>query len=110
MPNQSPKKRIEILNMVYERIKNNELKCSVLFYNTYIELCTEYDFILNCSNFLSSMQCEPNPDTYTYLLANVCEKGDIEQASLLLNMMKDRNLPIDVNIFNLLMLGYSIHG
>lgn len=110
MHNETPNKRFEILDTVWEQIKHSGLKYTVILYNTYIEMCTENNFVLDCSNFLSLMKCEPNQDTYMLLLANVCEKGDLDQASALLTVMKNKKVPIDTKIFDCLVLGNTVNG
>lgn len=105
----SKQARNKICQEMYEKLLDCK-KLDLDTCHTYIEVCTENAIVLNCKQFLSQLQLEPNQETYKLLLDNVCEKADIGQALELLEMMKVMNISINEEMFNNLVLAHTIQG
>ncbi|EAA01251.4 AGAP002038-PA [Anopheles gambiae str. PEST] len=62
--------------------------------------------------FLASMgdAVEKDADLYRGLLGVLAEKGDIAEMKLVGEMMKERNLPLTVDVINLMIRGYGRAG
>jgi pentatricopeptide repeat protein len=53
---------------------------------------------------------EPNEATYHLLLSCVCEAGDIEQATDIVSVMKNKGFPASESVFAALVLGHARAG
>lgn len=104
------------------KISKNEL-CQKIFKNlidhdkvnfnivhAYINVCTENNVRLNIQEVLQNIKCKITKETYKLLLKNVCERGDIDQALQILDMMKLESVPLDEFIFNNLVMAHSASG
>lgn len=48
--------------------------------------------------------------TYQRLVAAYCQKGDLNGATKILDIMKHKEIPIDAIVFNAIIMGHSIIG
>lgn len=99
-----------LFSQIWQHLEKISFNFKPKHYNILIQICTENFIPINYSQFLTTMKCEPDNETYKCLLENACEKGDVQQAFSVLSIMKDENITIDEEIFNLLVLGHTIHG
>jgi leucine-rich PPR motif-containing protein len=85
----------------------------VSHYNALLRVYLENEHKFNPTEFLqqlSSKGLEPNRVTYQRLIARFCQDGDIDGASTILQHMKEKQLPINVHVFNALILGHAQTG
>ncbi|CAH0552880.1 unnamed protein product [Brassicogethes aeneus] len=85
-------------------------KLDINIYHKYLEICTENRSLVNPKQFLNNLRCEPNSETYKLLLRNVCEFGDLETSIIILETMKEKQIPIDEEVFANLVLVYILKG
>ncbi|XP_030767490.1 leucine-rich PPR motif-containing protein, mitochondrial isoform X2 [Sitophilus oryzae] len=85
--------------------KVNNLNIAV--YNSYIRTCNENNAYLN-KDFLFSIRCKPDSQTYKLLIENACQLGKLEEAYSILELMKENNVPVDITMFNNLAMGYAL--
>ncbi|XP_076250626.1 leucine-rich PPR motif-containing protein, mitochondrial-like isoform X2 [Rhynchophorus ferrugineus] len=109
VPDSSCETRHSICQNLFNGLKNaNNLNIDL--YNCYIRICNENNTHINYNEFLSTLKCLPDQETYKLLIENSCQLGKAEDAFIILDIMKKQNLPIDIEIFNNLALANSIHG
>lgn len=98
--------RNEICQDLFKQLQVcNKLNANIL--NSYIKTCTENNVCVYHPDLLKS---ELEPDTYKLLLENVCEQGEIENAFVVLEAMKRRNITLDSDCISSLILGHTING
>jgi pentatricopeptide repeat protein len=56
---------------------------------------------------LSDKGFVPNADTYQYLIAKYCRKGDLDNTNRLLMMMREQNIPIMLEVYRSLIICHS---
>lgn len=78
--------------------------------HAYIQACIDNDESVNHVEYLCHIKFKPNTETFKLLLESACNVGDKSLALNILEIMKKENYPADVDVFNLLVLGYSISG
>lgn len=106
VPNKSLDYRIQLCEKMFNKFKLLNLNAED--YNTYIQVNTENEVLIDCNSFLKTMKCEPNEETYKLLLENVCEKGDTDQAYEILSKIKGNRYKMDEQVFNNLVLCHTI--
>jgi leucine-rich PPR motif-containing protein len=82
----------------------------VSHYNALLRVYIENEHKFSPLEFLSYMEqkgVEPNRVTYQRLITRFCQDGDIEGASKILEFMKQKELPINENVFNALIMGHA---
>lgn len=89
-------------------LKHDKVNLEIL--HIYINICTENSIELNVKEVLESIKFKITADTYKILLKNVCEKGNVTEASIILELMKKESITIDEFVFNNLVLAHSISG
>ena len=78
-------------------------------YKTYLKICTENELKIDVDKFIESVDVTTTGDIFTCLLANVCTFGDVAQAEIILNKMASEHIPVDVDVYNILILGHGKH-
>jgi leucine-rich PPR motif-containing protein len=82
----------------------------VSHYNALLRVYLENEYLFSPTDFLANMEhkgVEPNRVTYQRLIARYCQHGDIEGATRILEFMREKQLPVNENVFNALVLGHS---
>lgn len=85
----------------------------VSHYNALLRVYLENEHEFSPTDFLAelaSQGIEPNRVTYQRLIAKYCQKGNMEGATKILTFMKDKQLPVNENVFNSLIMGHSQCG
>lgn len=109
MVNASNTSRNEICQRVYKNLlEHGKVDMNIL--QAYINVCTENDVKLNIKEVLTNTKFKITEGTYKLMLKNVSERGDIEEATRILEMMKLDSVPIDEYVFNNLVLAHAIAG
>lgn len=82
-------------------------------YNALLRVYLENEHPFSPTEFLSELDAkgiEPNRVTYQRLIARYCQDGDIEGATQILEFMREKQLPVNENVFNALIVGHSQSG
>jgi len=90
-----------------------EVPMDISHYNALLRVYLENEYKFNPTEFLldlSSKGLEPNRVTYQRLITRFCQDADIDGASTILQHMKEKQLPINVHVFNALILGHGQGG
>ncbi|KAF2352884.1 Pentatricopeptide repeat [Trinorchestia longiramus] len=113
MPEELPSARTELAHSLWQIFENRGLPLDLSHYNALLRIYIENEHGFSPSEFLERLKCkhiEPNRVTYQRLIMRYAQLGDIEGATSILEVMKERNLPINDNIFHALILGHSRAG
>lgn len=79
-------------------------------YNALLRVYLENDYDFTPSDILADLEkrgLEPNRVTYQRLITRYCQKGDITGAMRILEFMREKEMPVNVTVFNALILGHS---
>lgn len=79
-------------------------------YNALLRVYLENEYDFAPSDILVDLEkkgLEPNRVTYSRLIMKYCQKGDIDGATSILEYMRKKDIPINVNIFNALIFGHT---
>ena len=79
-------------------------------YNALLRVYLENEHSFSPTDFLANLEnkgLEPNRVTYQRLIARYCQEGDIEGATRILEFMREKQLPVNENVFNALIMGHS---
>lgn len=82
-------------------------------YNALLRVYLENEHSFSPTEFLRELEMvgiEPNRVTYQRLIARYCQLGDIEGATRILEFMREKQLPVNENVFNALIHGHSESG
>lgn len=82
-------------------------------YNALLRVYLENEHPFSPTEFLSELESkgiEPNRVTYQRLIARYCQVGDIEGATKILEFMREKQLSVNENVFNALIVGHSQCG
>lgn len=107
LPNYSKDKRDELCQLIYSKAVASKAS-NIDIHNTFIKTCTENGKPVHAKILLSIEN--PNQDTYKSLLENSCELGRINEAVNILEIMKQKQVPVDEDVFNNLLLVHIING
>lgn len=87
------------------------VKLTVEYYNALLSCYVENGHAISAVKFIADMHnVEPNEATYHLLLSCVCERGDIEQATEIVSLMKTKGFPASESMFTALVLGHARAG
>lgn len=79
-------------------------------YNALLRVYLENEHPFSPADFLAELQSkgvEPNRVTYQRLISRFCQQGDIDGATQILEFMREKQLPVNENVFNALIMGHS---
>lgn len=99
----------ELCQKMFKNLLDND-KVNVNIVHAYITVCIENNVKLNIQEVLRNIKCEKTNETYKLLLKNVCERGNLEEALQILDIMKLESVPLDEFVFNNLVLVYASSG
>lgn len=87
----------------------SDVPMNVSLYNMLLQLYVQNKYKFSPLEILSDMKkrsIEPNEDTYKKILEYYCKNGNMEDAITIFKYMKNENYPLDIDIFNLIIMGY----
>ena len=79
-------------------------------YNALIRVYLENEYSFNPSELLKDLEntgLEPNRVTCQRFIERYCQMGDIENATRLLQFMRENDMPINEHVFNALISGHA---
>jgi len=82
-------------------------------YNALLRVYLENNHQFSPAEFLSQLEkkgVEPNRVTYQRLVAQHCQEGDMDGAARVLQIMRDKQMPINESVFNALVTGHTQNG
>jgi len=94
--------------LTYEEMKANNIKVSLVVFNTLIDACSRVGDIDSAAKMFRDMmeaQCVPDLITYSTLIKGYCFRGDLDEAMQLFAMMQKKGIRPDAIVFNSLLDG-----
>lgn len=88
----------------WQILLKKKVNLTVEHYNSLLRCYIENRKIFSHKEFLASMICEPNHQTFNLLLESISENGDMEQAVNIVNIMKDKGIGVNETVFTSLIL------
>jgi len=79
-------------------------------FNALLRVYLENEHPFSPTEFLANLEhkgIEPNRVTYQRLISRYCQQGDIEGATRILEFMREKQHPVNENVFNALIMGHS---
>nr|CAD7571092.1 unnamed protein product [Timema californicum] len=111
IPDMKPSDRLDLVHQVWETLEKLGVNFSIAHYNALLRCYAENSCPVSLDQFLSNMVgVQPNEETYHLLLKCVCEVGDIEAATKVISIMKEKGFPASEPVFNTLILGHARTG
>ncbi|KAF6210429.1 hypothetical protein GE061_013535 [Apolygus lucorum] len=111
VPEESPESRSALVGEVWSTFEKLGVPLDISHYNALLSVYLENEFSFSPSDFRAQLEAkglEPNRVTYQRLVASCCNSGDIDGATEILQVMKDKQIPINEGIFNSLITGHSL--
>ncbi|XP_047360959.1 leucine-rich PPR motif-containing protein, mitochondrial-like isoform X3 [Vespa velutina] len=105
--------RIKFANTLWKLCNIYNVPMDITLYNALLQVYIENNYTFSPLNILSDMKkrfIQPNKVTYMKFLEYFCKHGNITKAIIVCQCLKNEKLPLDINIFNLLIIGYSQIG
>lgn len=93
------------------QIRFSGIQLDIAHYNALLRVYIENNYAFSPTEVLADLErkgIEPNKLTYQRLIARYCELGDIEGASKILEFMKEKEIPVNENIFTALVKGHAV--
>lgn len=107
-------KRFDRLWTVYHEMKAEDMKFSIVTYNTLVDACARNDQMAHVPNLLQEMVhqgIEPNVITYSAIIKGYCQNRRLDKAfELLADMKRNSNVGPDEHTYNTLLNGCACQG
>jgi leucine-rich PPR motif-containing protein len=113
VPEELPEVRTKLVQEIWNTLHKLNVPMDISHYNALLRVYLENEHPFSPTEFLADLESkgiEPNRVTYQRLIARYCQVGDIEGATKILEFMKDKQLPVNENVFNALIVGHSQTG
>ncbi|XP_015120373.1 leucine-rich PPR motif-containing protein, mitochondrial [Diachasma alloeum] len=110
MIDQNSKEGVQLVQEIWDTLERLKIPMDVSHFNALLNVYLERHHSFSPAEFLRMMvekQIVPNRVTYHRLIEGYCRKGDIVNATKVIDMMRTNNLPLCENVFNSLITGYS---
>lgn len=110
MPDTNEKARELLAGNVWQFIKEKQLPISTSHYNSLIRALNENHSTYDPQKMLEEMEAAghtPDQVTYQRLIEQYCLQGNIQEATKLLETMKEKQLELNEKIFASLIIGYN---
>lgn len=104
------KESVQLVQHVWDTLVQLNVPMDVSHYNSLLNVYLEKEYKFSPSTFIAKMlenSIEPNRVTYQKMIAAYCQQGDIAGATKILEIMKNKDLPLCENVFNSLIMGHS---
>lgn len=90
-----------------------DVPMNINLYNALLQVYIENKYKFSPLQILSNMKkqsIKPNSVTYKKLLEYYCRNGNLSEAKIILEYLKNKMQFLDIDVFNLLIMGYSEAG
>lgn len=105
-----PEVRTKLVEEIWNALRKLNVPMDISHYNALLRVYLENEHEFSPTDFLAKLEnkaLEPNRVTYQRLIARYCQLGDIEGATKILEYMREKQLPVNENVFNALITGHS---
>lgn len=110
VPEELPETRTKLVQEIWNTLLKLDVPMDISHYNALLRVYLENEHSFSPTDFLSELEAkgiEPNRVTYQRLISRYCQLGDIEGATRILEFMREKQLPVNENVFNALIMGHS---
>lgn len=110
VPEELPEIRTALVQEIWKTLDNLNVPMDISHYNALLRVYLENEHQFSPTEFLADLQSkgvEPNRVTYQRLISRYCQQGDIDGATQILEFMREKQLPVNENVFNALIMGHS---
>ncbi len=110
VPEELPEIRTALVQKIWKTLDNLNVPMDISHYNALLRVYLENEHQFSPTEFLADLQSkgvEPNRVTYQRLITRYCQQGDIDGATQILEFMREKQLPVNENVFNSLIMGHS---
>lgn len=113
VPEEMPEIRTKLVQEIWNTLIKLNVPMDISHYNALLRVYLENEHPFSPTEFLSELEekgIEANRVTYQRLISRYCQLGDIEGATKILEYMREKQLPVNENVFNALIMGHSQSG
>lgn len=113
VPEEQPEVRTKLVQEIWNTLKKLNVPMDISHYNALLRVYLENEHEFSPTEFLAELESrgiDPNRVTYQRLIARYCQQGDIDGATKILEFMREKQLPVNENVFNALITGHSEAG
>lgn len=108
-----PEVRTKLVQEIWNTLNKLNISIDISHYNALLRVYLENEHPFSPTDILSELEdkgIEPNRVTYQRLITRYCQIGDINGATRILEFMREKQLPVNENVFNALIMGHSHCG
>lgn len=113
VPEELPEVRTKLVQEIWNTLNKLNIPMDISHYNALLRVYLENEHKFSPTDFLAELEAkgiEPNRVTYQRLIARYCQDGDIEGATRILEFMREKQMAVNENVFNALIVGHSKTG
>ncbi|KAG1655482.1 Cholinesterase [Nymphon striatum] len=105
-----PANRRVLVTNIWNYLKDSGIELDVSIFNALLRTYLDNGNTVSHTGFLAEMSAcgvEPNKVTYQRFLKLYCEAGKIQEAGNILQIMKEKDIPIGISVMNSLIRGHA---
>ncbi|XP_012272284.1 leucine-rich PPR motif-containing protein, mitochondrial [Orussus abietinus] len=106
----SIEKKRELTSQMWDIVKNIDNPLTLNSYELLLNIYAQNLTSVDPNEFVNSMTIAPNQDIFHGLLNIAAKTGNLDAVSSVILMMKDRNFPVNINTFNLMVRAQATNG
>lgn len=113
VPEELPETRTKLVQEIWNTLDRLNIPMDISHYNALLRVYLENEHPFSPAEFLTELESkgiEPNRVTYQRLIARYCQEGDIDGATKILQYMREKQMSVNENVFNALIVGHSKAG
>lgn len=113
VPEELPETRTKLVQEIWNTLNKLNVPMDISHYNALLRVYLENEHSFSPAEFLTELESkgiEPNRVTYQRLIARYCQEGDIDGATKILQYMREKQMSVNENVFNALIVGHSKAG
>lgn len=113
VPEELPETRTILVQQIWNTLNKLNVSMDISHYNALLRVYLENEHEFSPVEILSELESkgiEPNRVTYQRLIARYCQVGDIDGATKILHYMREKQMSVNENVFNALIVGHSKAG
>lgn len=113
VPEELPEMRTALVKEIWNTLNRLNIPMDISHYNALLRVYLENEHPFSPVDFLAELESkgiEPNRVTYQRLISRYCQDGNIDGATKILHYMREKQISVNENVFNALIVGHSKTG
>lgn len=113
VPEELPETRTALVKEIWNTLNRLNIPMDISHYNALLRVYLENEHPFSPVEFLAELESkgiEPNRVTYQRLISRYCQVGNIDGATNILHYMREKQMSVNENVFNALIVGHSKTG